>query len=108
MIILKRRQRDIALLACLIMLLTTFAPFLSHAFALANTGASHTGFFDEICSVAGSHDSNGSTARHGAPLQTQQHIEHCLFCVTHAGTIGLLSFTHTIIPAMPGDALRPV
>jgi len=107
MIIRQRAQRFTAWIACFAILLASFAPSISHALPAAKETA---GFLGEICSADGAKfiklgDSLGSKT--STPAQKNLHFEHCPFCSSHAGSIGLLPSAGFQLPLLSGHSLKP-
>ncbi|MBG6222670.1 MULTISPECIES: DUF2946 domain-containing protein [unclassified Janthinobacterium] len=84
-------RRCAAWIACFAILLAALAPSISHA--VANAKQQSGSGWAEICSVAGIRfvqlvqvdDGAGDGKTGGKAMQ----MEHCAFCSTHAGSIGL-------------------
>ncbi|WP_232250914.1 DUF2946 domain-containing protein [Janthinobacterium sp. 1_2014MBL_MicDiv] len=75
--------------ACLAILLNALSPSLSYAFASLHANANNAAV--EICSASGAVYTQADLA----PAATSptdsvlHHIEHCPFCMNHAGSVGL-------------------
>lgn len=101
------KPRLTAWIACFAVLLATLAPSISHALSAAQ--ASNAGWA-EICTFTGikmvkvehpeHHDSS-------APTEMGLHFEHCPFCFTHGGSVGLLPTAGFLIPAASRDEALP-
>jgi hypothetical protein len=104
------RRRFIAWIACVAILVASFAPSVSHALAAA--GLIHSSFQPGLCSAAkrvAVQDDGNRHARHTHLQQSDSvgvmpdsgsghsshcpasgmHFEHCPFCFTHAGSFAL-------------------
>ncbi|APA69004.1 hypothetical protein YQ44_15710 [Janthinobacterium sp. 1_2014MBL_MicDiv] len=86
--LLKRKQWHMWF-ACLAILLNALSPSLSYAFASLHANANNAAV--EICSASGAVYTQADLA----PAATSptdsvlHHIEHCPFCMNHAGSVGL-------------------
>lgn len=89
-------RRLVAWIACCTMLFAALAPSIAHAMSAARGDA-----WAEICSVAGTRfvkTSAGEDAAADTVKQQTQHLEHCPFCATHAGSSALLPGPGFTIP----------
>jgi hypothetical protein len=89
----RHRQRVTAWIAFFTIMMASLMPTMSRAIAAADAAASA----EQICST-GHHDvvplaSHHAPAHHDGAL----HLDHCAFCVTHAGSFGLAP---TVAPAL--------
>lgn len=97
MLFFRQNRRLIAWLACLAMLLSAFAPAISHA--MANQGGAT--LLMEICSATG--DKPGLAIKLDLPTPADSKdsktapMQHCPYCLTHAGSFALLA---TVPPAL--------
>lgn len=100
-------RRLSAWIACFAILLAALAPSISHA--LAHADKSGFSIADEICSADGikSIKALGGSPQGSAPADTATHFEHCPFCLTHAGFVGLLPGEDMVIPLAAGSPIRP-
>ncbi|MGK5077070.1 DUF2946 domain-containing protein [Janthinobacterium sp. HLX7-2] len=78
--------------ACLAILLNTLSPSLSYAFASLHANAN--GAAVEICSASGAVYTQAYLvpafkAAQSTTDSVLHHIEHCPFCMSHAGSAGL-------------------
>lgn len=82
-------RRFAAWIACFAILLAALAPSISQA--VANAKQESGSGWAEICSVAGIRfvqvDNDGAAAEKSGGKAMQ--MEHCAFCSTHAGSVGL-------------------
>jgi hypothetical protein len=82
-------RRFAAWIACFAILLAALAPSISQA--VANAKQESGSGWAEICSVAGIRfvqvDNDGAAAEKSSGKAMQ--MEHCAFCSTHAGSVGL-------------------
>lgn len=87
-------------IACLAILLNALVPSISHALS-AMHGASKV---VEVCSTAGTKLlAIDQAAPDSSPIDsTLHHLEHCPFCLTHAGTFALPAATLTTPFAVMG------
>lgn len=105
----KITRRLAAWIASFAILLVTLAPTISHAVAAVKTSG---GAWMEICSIAGfkatkveadhQHAGPGS-----APVEHELHFEHCPFCSTHGGSLGLPPSAGFTLPATDGAQFLP-
>jgi hypothetical protein len=82
-------QRLTAWIACFAILLAALAPTISHALAAGGK----TNAWLEICSTTANKliqvaDSQ-NPEKPSIPIEKSMHFEHCPFCSTHAGSLGL-------------------
>ncbi|MET3135882.1 hypothetical protein AAKU61_000220 [Undibacterium sp. GrIS 1.2] len=99
-----KRSRLPLWIALFAILLNALAPSISHAL-YARNGASD---LFEICTVSGTQFVSIDSAKNGASVQiksskpaTPQLLEHCPFCMTHAGSFALPS-TPPVAPFVIG------
>lgn len=94
-------------IACLAILMAALAPAISHAVAAAK-GAPND--WMEICTITGSKmvmvDAEPAPQ---APASSEHsvHFEHCPFCLSHAGNLGLLPAIDFVLPLVSGDHVLP-
>ena len=91
-------RRWAAWVACFAVLFAALAPSLSHAMAASQGDA-----WAEICTVGGAKLVKVSVASADAAdfgQQDQQHLEHCPFCATHAGSFALLPGAGYVLPLL--------
>jgi Protein of unknown function (DUF2946) len=83
-------NKAVSWIAIAAMLFASLAPSISHAFAAKD--ASQT-LWQEICSVQGAKQiaSNLGNPTQNGPEQNNMgmHFEHCPYCFSHAGSVGL-------------------
>ena len=107
------RKRLQIWIACFAILLNALAPSISHALS-SMAGPSN---MIEICSASGtkwvSNDvASGVSGQQAAPEQPStdsplHHLEHCPFCITHAGTFALPAASTTLLAIEGGHDLFP-
>ncbi|MGZ3254925.1 MAG: DUF2946 domain-containing protein [Burkholderiaceae bacterium] len=94
----KAKHRITAWIASFAVLLAALAPSISHAINAANDSGSG---WIEICSTVGSKLAKVDGAQNPAsqaPADKAIHFEHCPFCFTHAGSVGLPPSTDLTLP----------
>lgn len=101
-------RRCAAWIACFAILLAALAPSISQA--VANAKQESGSGWAEICSVAGIRfvqvDDDG--AANGQSGGKAMQMEHCAFCATHAGSVGLPpTCPALLLPAASGTAILP-
>jgi hypothetical protein len=99
-----RNNRIAAWFAIFAILLAALAPTISHAANAAKGGMS----WIEICTTGGSaliQVPQDQAA--GKPAQQSVHLEHCPFCSTHGGHLGLPPANVASLPVAQGQALVP-
>ncbi|WP_231973199.1 MULTISPECIES: DUF2946 domain-containing protein [Ralstonia] len=94
-------------IVCFAVLLAALAPFISFALS-ATKGADD--LWVQVCSVKGSRlikveGEQSSTS--SAPAKSIP-TEHCPFCFTHAGAVGLPPAAEFHLPLLNGTPMRPV
>jgi hypothetical protein len=107
MIFRQRARRFTAWIACFAILLASLAPSISHAISSAKESS---GFFGEICSADGAKSvklGNSLDSKTSTPVQKSLHFEHCPFCSSHAGAIGLPPSAGFQLPLLSGHSLKP-
>ena len=99
----KRKQRPHwrAWFACLAILLNALLPSLSHAFATRPAGAAI-----EICSSSGAVYTQADLAPPSGQ-DAPQHIEHCLYCMHHAGGLALPPAPPQLVAVLKGHEPYP-
>ncbi|KAB0332310.1 hypothetical protein NC77_10550 [Janthinobacterium lividum] len=101
-------RRFAAWIACFAILLAALAPSISQA--VANAKQESGSGWAEICSVAGIRfvqvDNDGAADEKSGGKAMQ--MEHCAFCSTHAGSVGLPPAS-TVLPLLvaSGTAIFP-
>ncbi len=92
-------------IACFAILMASLAPSISHAVAAAH-GTPNA--WMEVCTVAGSKMVMVDVEQ-TAPATNEQsvHFEHCPFCLSHAGTVGLPPAADFVMPVVSGDHVLP-
>ena len=99
-------RRFAAWIACFAILLAALAPSISQA--VANAKQESGSGWAEICSVAGIRfvqvdDGAADEKSAGKAMQ----MEHCAFCATHAGSVGLPPSPVLPLPVISGTAIFP-
>ncbi|ATD59828.1 hypothetical protein CNX70_06220 [Janthinobacterium svalbardensis] len=103
-------RRFAAWIACFAILLAALAPSISQA--VANAKQESGSGWAEICSVAGirfvplvqADDGAADEKSGGKAMQ----MEHCAFCSTHAGSVGLTPTSPVLpLPVASGTAIFP-
>src|SRR5450830_1871181 len=86
--LLKRKQWHMWF-ACLAILLNALSPSLSYAFASLHANANSAAV--EICSASGAVYTQADLAQAARSTTDSvlHHIEHCPFCMSHAGSVAL-------------------
>lgn len=88
----RKNRRFVAWLACLAMVLSSLAPAISHAMA---SGQGSTSLLMEICSAAGNKSVIVTQLDFEKPSDNQDSktapMQHCPYCLTHAGSVGVIS-----------------
>ncbi|UQV48326.1 DUF2946 family protein [Janthinobacterium lividum] len=100
-------RRFAAWIACFAILLAALAPSISQA--VANAKQESGSGWAEICSVAGIRfvqvDDGAADGKSGGKAMQ---MEHCAFCSTHAGSVGLPPTSPVLpLPAASGTAIFP-
>ena len=101
-------RRCAAWIACFAILLAALAPSISQA--VANAKQESGSGWAEICSVAGIRfvqvDDDGAADGKGGGKAMQ--MEHCAFCSTHAGSVGLPPTSPVLpLPVASGTVIFP-
>lgn len=110
--LLKRKQWHMWF-ACLAILLNALSPSLSYAFASLHANAN--GAAVEICSASGAVYTQadlasafkGASAAKSSTDSVLHHIEHCPFCMNHAGSVGLPPPSASPLAAVTGHDAYP-
>ncbi len=102
-------RKLVAWIAGFAILLTTLAPSISHALA-ASKGSELSWL--EICSTTGAKfvklDDTQNPLKSSTPSDNKAlHNEHCPFCVTHTGSIGLPPVSGFELPVVSVSAVFP-
>jgi hypothetical protein len=103
----KLTRRLTAWIACFAVLLAALAPSISHAISAANGGGAS---WVEVCSLTGAKLVNVGDEQDpasSAPAEKGVHFEHCPFCSTHGGTVGLLPTVGFTLPVASGEQPLP-
>ena len=102
-------RRFAAWIACFAILLAALAPSISRA--VANAKQESGSGWAEICSVAGIRFVQVLQADDGAADEKSggkaMQMEHCAFCSTHAGSVGLPPSPVLPLPVASGTAIFP-
>lgn len=102
-------RRFAAWIACFAILLAALAPSISQA--VANAKQESGSGWAEICSVAGIRfvqlvQADGGAADEKSGGKAMQ-MEHCAFCSTHAGSVGLPPTSPVLLLVASGTAIFP-
>jgi hypothetical protein len=103
----KAKHRITAWIASFAILLSALAPSISHAINAANNSGST---WTEICSVVGTKIAKVDSAQNPtsqAPADKVMHFEHCPFCSTHAGSVGLPPAIDLTLPVVSNTLTLP-
>ena len=101
-------RRFAAWIACFAILLAALAPSISQA--VANAKQESGSGWAEICSVAGIRfvQVDGAASADGKSAGKAMQMEHCAFCSTHAGSVGLPPASPVLpLPVAMGTAIFP-
>ncbi|MFC5474738.1 DUF2946 domain-containing protein [Paraherbaspirillum soli] len=99
-------RRFASWIACFAILLASLAPSISHAIAAAQGGTP----WIEICTTGGNKfvpAADGQDPSSPTPAEHGIHLEHCPFCFTHGGSLGLPPADALTVPAVSGTSLLP-
>ncbi|MET3130780.1 hypothetical protein AAKU55_001038 [Oxalobacteraceae bacterium GrIS 1.11] len=101
---LKRRTLHIWI-ACLAILLNALAPSISHALAVTGVTSSML----EVCSVDGKkYVSLDQATPEKSPVDSSlHHLQHCPFCMSHAGSFALPTSLNASFAVVGGHDLFP-
>ncbi len=100
-------RRIAAWIACFAVLLAALAPSISHAISAARDASDPWG---DICSQTGYqqvHTHGGHHHSAPSPLKKGLHFEHCPFCFTHGGSVGLPPVAAMSLPVVTATQERP-
>ena len=100
--LLKRKQWHMWF-ACRAILLNALSPSLSYAYAALHANANNAAV--EICSASGAVYTQADLAPPSGP--EPQHIEHCLYCMHHAGSLALPPSPPPLVAVIKGHDLYP-
>jgi len=100
-------QRLVGYLALTAVLFAALAPTLSHAFPVKPDSQA---LWQEICSAQGTRQIPATLDLQAAPKQQDQnkmagHLEHCPYCFTHAGSVGLLPALTIVFSVSPAISI---
>eukprot|EP01133_Synstelium_polycarpum_P018852 gene18852-22552_t len=100
-------RRFAAWIACFAILLAALAPSISQA--VANAKQESGSGWAEICSVAGIRfvQVAAGATDDGKSAGKAMQMEHCAFCSTHAGSVGLPPSPIMPLPVASGTAIFP-
>ena len=100
-------RRFAAWIACFAILLAALAPSISQA--VANAKQESGSGWAEICSVAGIRfvQVDAGATDDGKSAGKAMQMEHCAFCSTHAGSVGLPPSPIMPLPVASGTAIFP-
>ncbi|WP_219116801.1 DUF2946 domain-containing protein [Janthinobacterium sp. UMAB-56] len=93
--------------ACLAILLNALSPSLSYAFASLHANANNATV--EICSASGAVYTQAylAPAAKSTTDTVLHHIEHCPFCMGHAGNVGLPPSSSSLLVVTGHDDYPP-
>jgi hypothetical protein len=96
-----------AWIAFFAIMMASLMPTVSRAMAAAATKASSSQacpmHHHDMSPAAGHHDMSMAAAHHApSPEHGALHLDHCPFCVTHAGSFGLPPFPAFAVPVHSG------
>ncbi len=92
-------------IACFAILFAALAPSISHAIAARHGGAAT---WAEICTTGGAKLLKTGDATPSSPDGAKLlHLEHCAFCVTHAGADGPPPSAGFVLPIVGGVSIAP-
>jgi uncharacterized protein involved in copper resistance len=98
----RHRQRVTAWIAFFAIMLASLMPTVSRAMAAAASDSS-----TQVCSTS-HHDAMPAAGHHApAPEHGALHLDHCAFCLTHAGSFGLPATVAVALPILAGPAVHP-
>ncbi|HJV52194.1 MULTISPECIES: DUF2946 domain-containing protein [Oxalobacteraceae] len=100
-------RRLAAWIACFAVLLAALAPSISHAVSAARDGNAGWG---DICSQTGFKPAQANNAHEHSspdPAKPGLHFEHCPFCYTHAGSVGLPPVAGFALPLLIATQAKP-
>ncbi|HEX2604283.1 MAG TPA: DUF2946 domain-containing protein [Oxalicibacterium sp.] len=101
----RQMRRLTAWIASFAILLATLAPAISHAMA-AMHGTSAD--WSEICTASGAKYVKVADVAPSKPATHQvSHFEHCPFCFSHAGALGLPPDNDLHLPSVAGTQILP-
>lgn len=100
------KQRMTAWIACLAILMASLAPSISYALAAAAADAAAMPAHMPAAGEASTHAHDAAPA-HSDSDHGLLHVKHCPFCLTHAGSFGLLPPPSLPLPAPDGEEVRP-
>jgi hypothetical protein len=102
-----KRKRWHLWLACMAILLNALSPSLSYAFASLHANANSTAV--EMCSASGTVYTQAylAPAAKSTTDSVLQHIKHCAFCISHAGSVGLPPSSSSPLAVIPGREHHP-
>ncbi|HJV80365.1 DUF2946 domain-containing protein [Noviherbaspirillum sp.] len=98
-------RRIAAWIACFAVLLAALAPSISHAVSAAKETGS---IWSDICTQTGIKQVQADDGHdHSTPAQNGLHFEHCPFCFTHAGSVGLPPVAGFVLPLLIATQAKP-
>lgn len=103
----KLTRQFTAWIACFAILLAALAPSISHAIAAGKDAGAG---WIEVCSATGSKLVQVGGEHNPAPSEPAEeglHFEHCPFCLTHGGLVGLPPSAGFTLPAVSGTQPLP-
>ncbi|MFA6178180.1 MAG: DUF2946 domain-containing protein [Candidatus Methylopumilus sp.] len=103
----KSYQRLVGYIALTAVLFAALAPTLAHAFPVKPDSQA---LWQEICSAQGTRQIPVTLDLQTAPKQQDQnkmagHLEHCPYCFTHAGSVGLLPVHSIVFSVSPATSI---
>jgi hypothetical protein len=105
----RHRQRVTAWIAFFAIMLASLMPTMSRAIAAADAARSA----EQVCSTGhhggAHHGVAASPASHHTPSHHDGalHLDHCGFCLTHAGSFGLAPTVASVLPVASGPEVHP-
>jgi hypothetical protein len=108
----RHRQRVTAWIAFFAILMASLMPTVSRAMAAAAVDAASR----QVCSIAGHHSAMPAGHHAMSPAGVEHdpssghgalHLDHCPFCLTHAGSFGLPPMAAMAVPASTAAEAHP-
>lgn len=94
----RSQQRFVSLIALAAVLFASLAPTISHALESQKGGTQNGSLWQQVCSAQGiktipsvlaSINGKASKKNDSQPSKMGMHFEHCPYCFSHAGAVGL-------------------
>lgn len=104
----RSQQRFVSLIALAAVLFATLAPTISHALESQSNAAQSGSLWQQVCSAQGIKtipsvlvSINGKSLKQNdsQPSKMGMHFEHCPYCFSHAGSVGLPASTTALFLA---------